>query len=117
MDRVDQRRIVLVAEDAKRALAEGHSTLAATIAASADDLMAAEVVQFRDYTPAQRRRMSRVGKALPDGSFPIENCSDAANAIRSIGRAAPNKRAKAEEHIRRRVRTMGCKGPGFDNWR
>jgi hypothetical protein len=72
---------------------------------------------LRDYPAEQRRRMAGEGRALPDGSFPIKDCTDAGDAIHSIGRAAPEKRSRAEAHIRKRVRALGCTGSLFENWK
>ena len=66
----------------------------------------------------ERRRAAARGQALPDGSYPIRNCSDAANAIQAQGRAAsPAKRMKVKAHIRKRVKALGCKGTMFDSYR
>lgn len=59
---------------------------------------------------AERKKAAGSGAALPDGSFPIRNCSDAANAIRAQGRAAPGKRGQVRAHIRKRVGALGCSG-------
>ena len=67
------------------------------------------------YSAEERRRMARNGQALPDGSFPIANCSDAENAIHAQGRAGNQARAVA--HIRKRVRAMGCSGDIFDPYK
>lgn len=67
------------------------------------------------YTAEERRRMARSGAALPDGSFPIQTCGDAENAIHAQGRAGNQARAVA--HIRKRVRALGCSGGIFDNYR
>lgn len=72
---------------------------------------------LRDYPAEQRRRMARSGQALPDGSFPIKDCVDASDAIRSIGRASPSNRGRARSHIRKRVRALGCTGSIYDNWK
>lgn len=66
----------------------------------------------------ERRRAAARGQALPDGSYPIRNCSDAANAIQAQGRAAtPAKRMRVKAHIRKRVKALGCKGAMFDSYR
>jgi hypothetical protein len=71
---------------------------------------------FRDYTAEERRRLAREGKAMPDGSFPIVNCTDAENAIRSQGRAGSSQ-ARVESHIRKRVKALGCSGSIFDPYK
>jgi len=60
------------------------------------------------FTEKQRRRLAKSGAALPDGSFPIRNCSDLANARQAIGRAAPGKRARVRAHIAKRAKALGC---------
>lgn len=64
--------------------------------------------EFRDYSAAERRRMARSGAAMPDGSFPIANCTDWMNARQSIGRTPPSRRAAVQAHINRRGRSLGC---------
>jgi hypothetical protein len=41
---------------------------------------------FRDFSPDKRKELAKEGKALPDGSFPIETVADLENAIRAVGR-------------------------------
>jgi hypothetical protein len=80
------------------------------------ELSALNRVDFRDYSDAERRRMARSGEAMPDGSFPIANCTDASNAISAQGRGnAPQARITA--HIRKRVRALSCSGPRFDDYK
>ena len=67
------------------------------------------------YSAEERRRMARSGAALPDGSFPIANCSDAEKAIHAQGRAGNQDRAVA--HIKKRVRSLGCSGDIFDPYK
>lgn len=62
--------------------------------------------EYREIGPAERKRDAKEGRALPDGSFPIDNCSDLRNAIQAIGRAKDP--AKAKRHIRRRKSALGC---------
>lgn len=71
---------------------------------------------FRDVSTQERKELAGKGKALSDGSFPIASCSDAANAIRAIGRANPSDRGKVRAHIRRRVAALDCSGSIFENW-
>lgn len=71
--------------------------------------------QKRDYRTAQRRRMASQGQAMPDGSFPIANRTDLANAIQSIGRASNP--AAAKEHIKRRARALGLTDMLPENWK
>jgi len=73
-------------------------------------------VDFRDYSPEDRRRMARSGEALPDGSFPIANCTDARNAIQAQGRGNASQQ-RVTSHIRKRVRSLGCTGSIFDPYK
>ncbi|GIV03715.1 MAG: hypothetical protein KatS3mg015_2545 [Fimbriimonadales bacterium] len=73
--------------------------------------------EFRDYPESERKKMAKDGRALPDGSFPIKDCTDAEDAIRSQGRADPEKRAQVRAHIKRRVRALGCEGDIFDKYK
>jgi hypothetical protein len=71
--------------------------------------------EMKDYPAAERKIMAKDGRAMKDGSFPIKDCSDAADAIHSVGRAG--NRAAVETHIRKRVKALGCTGSIYDNWR
>jgi len=72
---------------------------------------------FADISAAERKKAAQSGAALPDGSFPIRNCQDAANAIRAQGRTAPGNRARVRAHIRKRVSALGCSGGIFDPYK
>lgn len=65
-----------------------------------------EAEEFKDYSPEQREKMAKDGRAMPDGSFPIADCADLKNAIRSVGRASDVDAAKA--HIRKRAKALSC---------
>jgi hypothetical protein len=60
----------------------------------------------KDYNTADRHRMSQSGVAMPDGSFPIANRDDLANAIQSVGRASNYDAAR--RHIISRARALGA---------
>lgn len=64
---------------------------------------------LRDVSTSERKRLAKEGKALPDGSFPIANCSDAKNARQAIGRTPPSNRDRVMAHIRKREKALGCK--------
>lgn len=63
---------------------------------------------FKDYSEKERKEMAKNGQAMPDGSFPIKNCEDLANAERAIGRAPADKRPAVKRHIARRRNSLGC---------
>lgn len=70
-------------------------------------VLASEVsTEFREVSPAERKRDAGAGRAMPDGSYPIDNCSDLKNAIQAIGRAKDPGKVKA--HIKRRKSSLGC---------
>lgn len=72
---------------------------------------------LRQVSQEERNSLAKKGNAMPDGSFPIASCSDAANAIHAIGRANPSKRGAVRAHIRKRVAALGCSGSTFENWK
>lgn len=59
----------------------------------------------KDFSDDKRKKMAEEGKALPDGSFPIESTQDLKNAIHAYGRAA--NKDKAKEHIIARAKALG----------
>jgi hypothetical protein len=71
---------------------------------------------LRQFSTEARKSLAKKGYALPDGSFPIENCSDAENAIHAQGRAKASS-ATVVAHIKSQVRRLGCKGQIFDNYK
>lgn len=62
-------------------------------------------LQKRDFTQAERDKAAKEGAAMPDGSFPILNAEDLANAVHAIGRA--NHPEAVKEHIRKRAAALG----------
>jgi hypothetical protein len=78
-----------------------------------DDGMFDPVIK-RDFTDDQRKELAGRGLALPDGSFPIESEADLHNAIRAIGRAKDE--AKAKAHIVSRAKSMGLSSALPENW-
>lgn len=75
---------------------------------------AAEIALKRAFTPEQRERMAEEGTALPDGSYPISNREDLANAIQAYGRAKD--KDKAKRHIMKRARALGAEAMIPANW-
>jgi len=65
-------------------------------------------LEAREFSQKQRDKLADSGKALPDGSFPIANCSDLANARQAIGRASNPSAARA--HIAKRAAALKCPG-------
>lgn len=71
---------------------------------------------LRDVSTAERQTLAKKGNALKDGSYPIANCSDAANAIRSQGRGGGSKPGVLAL-IKRRVKDLGCSGQIFEPYK
>jgi len=59
------------------------------------------------FSEKQRTQLASKGVAMRDGSFPIRNKQDLANAEQAIGRANPSKRPAVKAHIRARARALG----------
>ncbi len=68
----------------------------------------------KEFSDDKRKELAGTGAALPDGSFPIENKGDLANAIKAYGRAAD--KAKAKAHIISRAKTLGASDMIPDDW-
>lgn len=63
-----------------------------------------------DLSTKQRKTLAGTGTAMKDGSYPIRNATDLANAIASIGRAGPKGSPRyiaVKAHITSRARTLG----------
>jgi hypothetical protein len=58
----------------------------------------------RDFSAADRRQLAKDGKALPDGSFPIETKQDLESAVQAVGRAKDPDAAK--KHICARAKDL-----------
>jgi hypothetical protein len=63
------------------------------------------VLMKRDFSASERRTDAKSGVALPDGSFPIANAEDLANARRLAGKAKDPAAARA--HIASRAKALG----------
>jgi hypothetical protein len=59
----------------------------------------------RDFSASERRSDAKSGAAMPDGSFPIEDAEDLANARRLAGKAKDPAAARA--HIASRAKALG----------
>lgn len=82
--------------------------------AQAIEAEAAEIALKRAFTDEQRDRMAKEGTALPDGSYPISNKDDLANAIQAFGRAKDKSAAK--RHIMKRAKALGAESMIPANW-
>lgn len=79
------------------------------------DNPAARILLFkRDVSSDERERLAERGAAMPDGSYPIANTSDLANAVQAYGRASNKAAVKA--HIIRRARALNATNLLPDTW-
>lgn len=68
----------------------------------------------RKFSAEDRKKLADSGKALPDGSFPIENKEDLENAIHAYGRAKDKTAAK--KHIIARAKSLGATDMLPEDW-
>lgn len=71
-------------------------------------------VKKREFSTEERKRLSASGKAMPDGSYPIENVEDLKNAVRSWGRGGAKASVKA--HIVRRAKSLKATDELPEDW-
>ena len=82
----------------------GGSPLPAAVKGTAPD------VAKRKFTAAERRRLAREGKALPDGSYPVESAADLEPAA-ILARSGHGDVPAAERLIARRAEELGQPDP------
>jgi hypothetical protein len=68
----------------------------------------------KKFSAEKRKALAKEGKALPDGSFPIEDVSDLENAIKAYGRASDKEAAK--KHIEKRAKELGATDKLPEDW-
>lgn len=73
-----------------------------------------DAVEKKDFSDKQREKDANAGKAMPDGSFPIENTNDLANAIKAYGRAKDPEAVK--KHIIERAKALGATKELPEDW-
>lgn len=61
------------------------------------------------FTSKQRHELANKGDAMPDGSYPIRNTQDLANAYKDYIRTGRNKTVAT--HINQRAKALGVKSP------
>lgn len=76
--------------------------------------IAMEELGKRDFSDKKRAKLADEGKAMKDGSFPIENKEDLENAIKAYGRAKDKDAAK--KHIEERAKALGAEDMLPDSW-
>lgn len=72
------------------------------------------VVEKREVSTDERQALAEKGKAMPDGSFPIANKEDLANAIQSAGRAKDQDAVHA--HIIEQAKALGAEDQIPEGW-
>lgn len=100
---------------AQKKIKDANALTAAATAAEERLMNVDEYVEsFKTIPPAKREKLAKAGKALPDGSYPIENVADLKRALSAYGRAK-NKSA-ARRHIAKRARALGKADMIPDRW-
>ena len=62
-----------------------------------------------NFDAAQRKELAKKGEAMPDGSYPIRNTQDLANAYKDYIRTGRSSAVAA--HINKRAKALGVKSP------
>lgn len=62
---------------------------------------------FKDYDAETRREFAKKGWAMPDGSYPIADGGDLADAIHALGRGKNNPHGSIKAHIIKRAKALG----------
>lgn len=68
-----------------------------------------------DFSEGERKKLSKKGEAMKDGSFPIRNTQDLKDAIKSVGRAKNPDKAKS--WIKKRAKELGKESLLPDTWK
>ncbi len=112
-------RVVLTKRDGSQPLLRKHRDGVPTIyskplvfGAELDD--GALAYLKRDVSDKDRAAMAKDGRALTDGSFPVDDKDDLGKAILAISRAKDF--AKAKAHIKRRANALGASDMLPDDW-
>jgi hypothetical protein len=82
--------------------------------ATASHDVIAVILAKKEFTDKERGKLADAGKALPDGSFPIENVADLKNAVKAYGRAKDKPKAKA--HIIARAKSLKATAELPEDW-
>jgi len=68
------------------------------------------------YTQAERDAMAKDGRAMPDGSYPIDDAEDLSNAIHAVGRGKNNSHDDIRKHIIKRAKALGKSSEIPEGW-
>lgn len=66
-----------------------------------------------EITEQERADAAAAGQALPDGSYPMRNCGEVADARQAYGRAPDEHRAALVALINKRNGELRCGQPDF----
>lgn len=110
-----ERATALVAAAAKQAEMETLAAAARTRVYKVLDIDG-YLTEFKDFSEDKRKALAKDKKALPDGSFPIENPADLRRAVHAYGRASEDKKARVRRHITRRARALDKPDMIPDDW-
>jgi hypothetical protein len=72
-------------------------------------------IEKKEFSNSRRKKLAQQGKAMGDGSYPIEDEKDLKNAIRSWGRGGAKPEVK--QHIIRRAKALGKQDLIPDDWK
>lgn len=63
------------------------------------------------FSPEQRAAYAKTGTAMKNGSYPIRNATDLANAVKDYNRTGQDPAVRA--HILKRAAALGLPRPGI----
>lgn len=105
-----------------QAIYEGLQADAPHLAASTwEDMMLQVLVAYhpetaKKFSTAERKQLASQGKALPDGSYPIDDTQSLADAVKAFGREDPAKRGQLKAHIVKQAKALGKTDLLPDHW-
>lgn len=92
---------------------QDHEALAAAQAEAIKRTMY-QHMQEAEFSAEDRKQLAKKKVAMPDGSFPIRNGSDLANAVHAVGRAKD--KAAAKRHIVKRAKALKAESQLPEDW-
>jgi cation transport regulator ChaB len=73
-----------------------------------------EKLAKKEFSADERKKLAGEGKAMKDGSYPIESTEDLHNAIQAFGRS--NNKAATKRHIKARAAALGATASLPEDW-
>ena len=125
----DSQYIAMAVSQMKKFAAQGHPRAVAALAEWEAKKVEAHAIPNKRgkhkvnlSTPMRlraksRKKAAKEGKALPGGRFPVRNKAELSDAVRAIGRAKPEDKAKIKAFIRKRAKKLGAKGTVPETWK